>query len=50
MTKMEMINRMIILGCIGESDRNTWMRKSYDNIMQTYITAVPLRLEYLGRA
>lgn len=50
MTKKEMINRMIILGCIKETDRNRWMRQSKDKIMRVYITAVPLRLEALGRA
>ena len=50
MTKMEMINRMIILGCIKESDRNRWMRKTKDDVMRWYIVAVPRRLEYLGRA
>ena len=50
MTKMEMVNRMIVLGIIKETDRNHWMRKSKNKIMKAYITAVPIRLEFLGRA
>lgn len=50
MTKMEMVNRMIILGCIKEEDRNVWMRKTKEQLTKTYITVVPMRLEYLGRA
>ena len=50
MTKMEMINRMIILGCIHAEDRNHFMRHSKDYIMKLYIEIVPIRLEYLGRA
>lgn len=50
MTKMEMINRMIILGCIKEEDRNHWLRHTKDYIMKIYIDVVPARLEFLGRA
>lgn len=50
MTKMEMVNRMIILGIIKETDRNHWMRKCKSDIMRWYIVTVPRRLEYLGRA
>ena len=50
MSKMEMINRMIILGCIKEKDRNHWMRKNKADIMRIYILIVPCRLEHLGRA
>ena len=50
MTKMEMVNRMIILGCINEEDRNHFMRHTKDYIMKLYIEIVPIRLEYLGRA
>ena len=50
MKKMEMINRMIILGCIKETDRNHYMRKTVDELTKLYITVVPMRLEYLGRA
>ena len=50
MTKMEMVNRMIILGCIKEEDRNRWMRQSKEHITEVYIQVVPLRLAYLGRA
>ena len=50
MSKMEMVNRMIVLGCIKENDRNHWMRKSKADIMRWYIIAVPRRLEHLGRA
>jgi hypothetical protein len=50
MTKMEMVNRMIILGCIKEDNRSAWMRKSKAEVMRTYIYIVPRRLKYLGRA
>ena len=49
MTKMEMVNRMIVLGCIKEVERNHWMRKTKADIMRWYIIVVPRRLEYLGR-
>ena len=49
MTKMEMVNRMIILGCIKEESRNRWMRKTKDEVMKIYITVIPMRLEYLNR-
>lgn len=49
MTKMEMVNRLIILGCIKESKRNEWMSKSKADVMRTYIYLVPRRLERLGR-
>ena len=50
MTKMEMVNRMIVLGCIKEADRNHWMRKAKSDVMKIYILIVPRRLEHLGRA
>lgn len=50
MTKMEMVNRMIILGCIKESDRTHWLSKSKAEVMRTYIFIVPRRLKALGRA
>lgn len=50
MTKKEMINRMIILGCIKETERNHYMRKTTDELTRLYIAVVPIRLEYLGRA
>lgn len=50
MTKMEMVNRMIILGCIKEEDRNHWLRHTKDYITKVYIEIIPKRLEYLGRA
>jgi len=50
MSKMEMVNRMIILGCIKEADRNHWMAKCKSEIMRWYIIAVPRKLEALGRA
>ena len=50
MTKMEMVNRMIVLGIIKETDRNHWMRQSKDKIMRVYIEVVPIRLKFLGRA
>ena len=49
MTKMEMVNRMIVLGIIKENERNHWMRHDKAYIMRIYIDAVPRRLEYLGR-
>ena len=50
MTKMELVNRMIILGCIEETDRNRFMKKTKDELTKLYITVIPMRLEYLGRA
>lgn len=50
MTKKEMINRMIVLGCIKEEDRNRYMRKTVDELTRLYIIVIPMRLEYLGRA
>ena len=50
MTKMEMINRMIILGCIKEDSRNRWLKRTKDEVMKIYIEVVPMRLEYLERA
>ena len=49
MTKTEMVNRMIILGCIKEEDRNRWMRKTTDELTKVYIRVIPMRLEHLGR-
>ena len=49
MRKVEIINRMIILGIIKEEDRNHFMRKDKERLMKIYIDAVPTRLEYLGR-
>ena len=49
MTKTEMINRMIILGCIKETDRSRWMRKTTDELTKVYIRVIPMRLEHLGR-
>lgn len=50
MTKTEMVNRMIVLGCITEADRNHYMRKTKEELTRLYITIIPIRLEYLGRA
>lgn len=50
MTKMEMVNRMIILGCIKEIDRNRWLEKDKAEVMRIYILIVPRRLKKLGRA
>jgi hypothetical protein len=47
MTKTEMVNRMIVLGCIKEEDRNHFMRKTIDKLMDIYIAAVPVKLEFL---
>ena len=49
MTKTEMVNRMIVLGCIAETDRNHYMRKTKEELTRLYITVIPMRLEYLGR-
>ena len=49
MTKTEIVNRMIILGCIKEEDRNRWMRTTTDELTKVYITVIPMRLEHLGR-
>lgn len=37
MTKMEMVNRMIILGIIKESDRNHWMKHDMAYLMKIYL-------------
>lgn len=49
MTKMEMVNRMIILKCIKEDDRTHWMIKSKAEVMRVYIRLVPRRLEQLEK-
>ena len=49
MRKVEIVNRMIVLGIIKESDRNHFMHKDKDSLMRIYIDAVPTRLEFLGR-
>ena len=46
----EMVNRMIILGCIKEIDRNRWLEKDKAEVMRIYILIVPRRLKKLGRA
>lgn len=50
MTKKEMINRMIVLGCIKETERNHYMRKTIDELTRLYIVVMPIRLKHLGRA
>jgi hypothetical protein len=50
MTKMEMVNRMIILGCIKEEERAHWLKHTKDYITKVYISVMPIRLEHLGRA
>lgn len=49
MSKMEMINRMIILGCLKEKSREEWLQKEYKDVMRIYIIIVPRRLEKMGR-
>lgn len=49
MTKTEMINRMIILGCIKESDRGSMMRRDKATVMRLYIKVIPVRIEYLEK-
>lgn len=49
MSKMEMINRMIILGCIKEKSREEWLQKEYKDVMKIYIIIVPRRLEKLRK-
>ena len=49
MTKIEMVNRMIILGCIEEEDRNYYIEQTIEELTSLYITIVPIRLAYLGR-
>lgn len=49
MTKTEMVNRMIILGCIKESDRSSMMRRDKATLMNLYIMVVPVRIEYLEK-
>lgn len=47
MTRKEMLDYMIEIGCIKVEDRNVWKRKSKKAIEWAYKTAVPVRLEYL---
>lgn len=49
MTKKEMLNLMIEIGCIKAEDYNVWIRKSKETIKRVYDTAVPLRLAYLSK-
>ena len=49
MTKTEMVNRMIILGCIKESDRGSMMRRDKATVMRLYIRVIPVRIEYLEK-
>lgn len=49
MTKMEMINRMIILGYIKEKCREEWLKKEYKEVMRIYIIIVPRRLEKMEK-
>ena len=49
MTKMEMVNRMIILGCISESDRDLFMKMSIEMVTTIYIKVIPLKLEFLKK-
>ena len=49
MTKMEMVNRMIVRGIIKECNRNHWMTYDKAYVMRVYIQFVPRRLERLGR-
>lgn len=49
MTKVEMINHMIALGCIKEADRNVWLRKTKDVIKRVYSEIIPARIAYLNK-
>ena len=49
MRKVEMVNRMIILGCISESDRDLFMKMSIEMVKTIYIKVIPLKLEFLKK-
>lgn len=49
MTKREMVNHMIEVGCIKAEDYNIWMRKLKDSIERVYNEVVPRRIEYLNK-
>ena len=49
MRKVEMINRMILLGCISESDRDHFMLLTIETVTKIYIKVVPLKLEFLKK-
>lgn len=49
MTKIEMVNHMIELGCIKEADRNIWLRKTKDVIKKVYDEIIPIRIAYLNK-
>ena len=49
MSKMEMINRMILLGSIKENERKHWLQYSCEYVTIVYIKVVPIRLKVLGR-
>lgn len=49
MRKVEMVNRMIILGCISESDRDLFMSMTIEVVTKIYIKVIPLKLEFLKK-
>lgn len=40
MSKMEMVNRLIIMGCVKESQRNYLMKRDARNLLKLYIHLV----------
>ena len=42
MTKQEIINRFIILGIISEEDRDKFMIRDYNDILNLYIKIMPI--------
>lgn len=44
MTKTEMVNRLIIMGCVKESQRNYLMKRNAQNLLKLYIYLVSKRM------
>ena len=40
MTKTEMVNRLIIMGCVKETQRNYLMKRNAQNLLKLYIHLV----------
>lgn len=40
MTKTEMVNRLIIMGCVKETQRNYLMKSNAQNLLKLYIHLV----------
>lgn len=45
MSKMEMVNRLIIMGCVKETQRNYLMKRDAKNLLKLYIYLVNKRVK-----